>query len=164
MTAVLSFLAKVPLWVWLVVAVLMWGGWQQHRAKATAAAFKQEQMLAAEDREKALVAALAETERRMVAQKKVVEDAEAQTVKAKGSAAAANAAAGKLRARLDALKVNTAASAASSPGAGEAGGLADLLATCADRYRGVAEAADRAIIAGLACANAYEALSKPAKE
>jgi hypothetical protein len=157
---VLNVLRLIPIWVWVVVACLAWGGWQRHRATSVAAEYQQAQAKAATERETALALTVQETARRLAAQQEATNEAEKKSIKAVGDAAAARTAAARLRDKLAAVNANAGASGASAAGGGSAGRVADLLARCADRYTDVAGVADRAIIAGLACEQSYKALGK----
>jgi Protein of unknown function (DUF2514)/Tetratricopeptide repeat-like domain len=158
---VLSILRAIPFWVWLVAAAVTWGGYQRWRANSAAEVYQQAQIEAARKTEAALAENIREIARRLAAQQKATEDAELQTAKARADAGAAADAASRLRQRLDAIR--SASASASNPaaaGAGPANGLAEVLGQCADRYKEVAAAADRAVIAGLACEASYNSLTK----
>jgi hypothetical protein len=155
----LTFARAIPWWAWLLAAVLAWGGWQRHRAQSVAAQYQRAQASAAAEREAALQASITETARRLAAQQKATNDARAQTTKARASAAAAGDAVVRLRERL----AQSASAAPDNPAAAvrsEAAALARVVGECAARYRGLAEVADAAVIAGRACEQSYEALSK----
>jgi Protein of unknown function (DUF2514) len=157
----LGIVRAIPLWVWALAAALAWGGWQKHRATSIAAEFAQAQQQAAAEREQALAATIAETARRLAAQQEATRRADTSLAKARGAAASAAVAADGLRSRLAAIKADAAASNPAATGAGQTDRLAELLGTCADRHRDVAAAADRAIIAGIACEQSYNALTPP---
>jgi hypothetical protein len=161
LSPILSFVKLVPFWVWILAAVLGWGGWQKHQATANAAKMQAQQAEIAAETQKALQESIAETARRLSAQQEVARNAEEHAAIAKVDAANAAGAAAKLRARLSAIASSSASSGASAPAGRASDGLSNLLADCADRYSSVAAAADRAIIAGTHCVGAYEALSKP---
>lgn len=159
MGLILGVFRLVPPWVWLVVALVGWGGYQRYRANSAAAVYQQAQIEAAKATEAALAENIRETARRLAEQVKATEDAQAKTTKARADAGAAGAAAARLRERLDALRA-ASAPAGNPPAAAASGaaGPADLLAACADRYSSVAASADRAVIAGQACEAHYRAL------
>jgi hypothetical protein len=156
---IVSVLRAIPWWAYAIAICLAWGAWQRHRANATAAEYQHAQAEAAQQREAALAASIAETARRLAAQQEATRNADAQTLKARGNAAAAGAAADRLRAKLAAVNADAGASHSTAASASATGRLADILATCADRYRDVAASADRAVIAGSACVASYEALT-----
>lgn len=158
---VLSFLRAIPFWVWLLAAAIAWGGYQRWRANSAAEVYQQAQIEAARKTEAALADNIRETARRLAAQQKATQDAELQTAKARADAGAAAGAAERLRQQLSALRAASApAGDTAAAGAGTTDRLADVLGQCADRYRDVAAAADRAVIAGRACEAAYNALIK----
>jgi hypothetical protein len=161
LSPILSFVKLVPFWVWILSAVLAWGGWQKHQATVSAAKAQAQQTEIATETQKALQESIAETARRLEAQQEVAKNAEVAASIARADAAGASVAASRLRARLAAIASSTAASGASAPAGRASDGLPNLLADCADRYSSVAAAADRAIVAGTHCVGAYEALSKP---
>jgi hypothetical protein len=161
LTPILAFLRVIPFWVYIVAAVLAWGGYQRYQAKSAAAIYQKAQIDAAKATEAALADNIRETARRLAAQQKATQDAEAQIIKARAAAAGANAAADRLRDRLAAIRA--AEPRASDPAASSASQtdrLADVLGECATRYREVAASADHAIIAGRACEASYQALIK----
>jgi hypothetical protein len=155
---VLGILRAIPWWAYVIALCLAWGGYQRWRATSTAKAFQQAQAEAAAEREKALTESLETYSIRVEAQRKAIDDAEKQSNKARTDAAAAGAAAGRLRVQLAAIKAGASAPHSAAASASQTAGLADLLAQCADRYRSVAEVADRSIIAGLTCQASYQTL------
>lgn len=155
----LAFAKAIPWWAWVLAVALAWGGWQRHKAQSVAAEYQRAQASAAAEREAALQSSITETARRLAAQQRIANDARAQTVKARASAAAAVDAVQQLRDRL-----------AQSPGAspdnpapanrGEAAALGRVLGICAGRYQELASIADAAITAGKACEQSYDALTR----
>jgi len=156
---VLAFAKAIPWWAWVLAVALAWGGWQRHKAQSVAAEYQRAQASAAAEREAALQSSITETARRLAAQQKVANEARAQTVKARASAAAAGDAVQQLRDRL-------AQSPSASPdnpapaNRGETAALARILGICAGRYQELARITDEAITAGKACEQSYDALTK----
>lgn len=166
LAVVLSTLRAIPFWIYIVAACLAWGAYQRHLAASSADKLYQAQVEAAAERERAMQATLVETNRRLAAQAAIAKEADEHKAVADLNAAASLRAANKLREQLATIRAARSSSSnpASAP-AGQADQLSDLLGTCADRYRDVASATDRAIIAGRACERAYEALvPQPAGE
>lgn len=157
----LAILTRVPVWAWALVACLAWGGFQRHRALASAAELQHQQAEAAAAHSQALQATIAETERRLAAQTEVVHAAQTETAKARASASAAAAAVGQLRKRIAAAQAGASASNPAAADRGQTDHLAGALGACADRYLELAATADGAVIAGRACERAYEALTRP---
>lgn len=157
---VLTLLRLVPIWAYTLAAALAWGGWQHHRARVAGVELAQHITQTANLREQAMHAALIETTRRLMAQQEAADAAALQTRQARTAAAAAGSAADKLRAHAARLAASAAAcnptAAASSP----ADRLAHILGESVDRYREVAAAADRAVIAGQLCERSYGALTR----
>jgi hypothetical protein len=160
LTPILSFLKLIPIWVYIIVVCLGWGGYQRYRANSTAAEYQQAQAKAASEREKALALTIEETARRLSAQQEATNEAEKKSVKAVGDAAAARTAAARLRDKLASIDASGGFASAPAPSASQASRVADILNRCADEYTKVAGIADRAIIAGLACEANYKALGK----
>jgi Protein of unknown function (DUF2514) len=157
----LGALRAIPWWAYALAACLAWGGWQRHRALSAAKVYQQAQVEAAKRTEAALAENIRETARRLAAQQKATQDAEAKTVKARSDAAGAAGAAERLRKQLLAIRAASApAGDPSATGPGSADRLAEILGECVERYRTVAAAADRAVIAGRTCEASYTALSK----
>ena len=153
-------LAKlVPAWVWVIAAVLGWGGIQHHRAKAAGAEMLHQQQVSAEAHAAAATAALAETGRRLAAQQEIAHAADQAASRARADASAAADATVRLRQRIAALQASAGPADPAAAGPGAANRLGDALSACGDRYRDVAAAADRAITAGLACERAYTSLT-----
>lgn len=153
----LGIMRAVPLSAWAIVAALAWGGVQHHKATRAGAALLKLQQQTADLREKALHGALLETTRRLAAQQEAADAAETLARRARADADAAGAAGQRLRAAA-AAAARAAACDPAAAASGPADRLADVLGQCVDRYRDVAAAADRAVIAGSECAARYDAL------
>jgi len=161
---ILSFLKLIPWWVYVLAAILAWGGYQKALATHRATELATQAQKVAQSREKALADALVESSRRAAAQTKVVRDAEQSKIVAVGAAASAAAAADSLRQQLES---DRSARAANDPGfaiAGSAasspiGMLAIVLGQCVSRVQVLAEYADISRISGKACVQAYNSLS-----
>ena len=151
-------LAKaLPVWAWALAACLAWGAVQKHRATAAGAELHRAQAEAAALREFDLQTSIAETTRRLAAERRNTHAADQAAALARADAASAAGAVERLQFRIAA---DQAAARASDPAAAGAGAAdRNALATCAGRYRDVAAAADRAVIAGQACERAYDALT-----
>jgi hypothetical protein len=164
MTAALVILRRVPPWVWVLIGVLAWGGWQRHQARSIERKHTQAVAAAAAERETKLQADAAETARRLAAQKGITDDARKQAQTLAADALRARTAEQQLRARLAAYTANAgashpAAASGSPPTAQDAGMLADLFGRCLGSLRVMAATADDSRAAGEACQRSYDALS-----
>lgn len=156
---VLTFARAIPWWAWVLAVALAWGGWQRHKAQSVAAEYQRAQASAAAEREAALQASISETARRLAAQQRIATDAKAQTAKARASAAAAGDAVQQLRERL-AQSASPGPDNPAPASRGETAALARVLGICAERYQSLAGIADAAIVAGKACEQSYDALTR----
>lgn len=163
-------------WVWIVIGVLAAALGVQtlrldHAETALAGAkaeFANERATAAQVAQAAEAAARAEEARRTEATRKVVSDAQAQTVAAQSAAHDAATAADSLRQRVAALVASSRApgnSTAAGRGSGQQGDdpigmLAELLNRVDERQGIVAAYADRLRIAGQSCEAAYDSLTR----
>lgn len=157
---VLAFVKLVPVWVWIVAIALAWGAWQRHTANSVAAEFSKAKETAAAEREQSLQLSIDETNRRLLAQTQVTDEARKQTLLARAQAGAAGAAAERLRNQLAAKPADPTPGNPTSASGSEAAVLAQLLSVCAARYRALAGIADEAIVAGKACESSYQSLTK----
>lgn len=162
---ILAVLRGVPVWVWVVVAALAWGGVQHHRAKSAGETLRQAQASAAAEEAQALRASITETERRVQAQQEIASAAESKARAHARAAAAARADAGRVRNAAAAYAASAAAAGAAAGGdcqAAEAvaGVLADLLGRTANRAAELADLADHSRAAGQACEASYDALRR----
>jgi hypothetical protein len=115
----------------------------------------------------AQAAAAAETQRRLGAQKEIINATSAQLDRAQADADAAGRAGQRLRADLAAYIATHRGGATSSAAAASAGAstgdaldvLAQLFSGADDTAGELAQAADRARVAGLACERSYDALT-----
>lgn len=161
----MALLRVVPAWAWVLMAVLGWGGWQRHQAHAAGAELLRLQASISLAREQALQASITETERRIAAQQEAVHAADLSASAARADAAGAAAVAARLRARL-AAAANPRASDPAAAGQREAADetarvLADVLTRADERAGILAATADAHRIAGIACEQAYDALTLP---
>jgi hypothetical protein len=141
-----------------IVAFLAGGGWWARGVKAERDIAQLTERWTAESH-KAIQAAYAETERRLAAQKEITDAANLRARQARRDADAAATAALGLREHAQALAARADACDPATAAERPAGRLADVLDSCVTEYRAVAEAADRAIGAGLVCESAYQSLS-----
>jgi chromosome segregation ATPase len=146
--------------VWVIVAALAWGGYQKVRAEHHAAAREKAAAQAAIEREEALHASIATTQRRIAAQQEALRHAQTQTTVARAAAASASAAADRLQLRIAAVQARARSSDPAASGPSPADQLADALGRCAGAYRHLADTADRSVIAGRACEAAYDSLTE----
>lgn len=161
LSPILGLLKSIPIWVWVVAAALAWGGWQRHSATATAEEFAKAKATAAAEREHALSESIKETERRLVAQKEITQNADTQLAKAKASASAASSAVTDLMRKLATIKAVAESLNTPTFESSQTSLLTDLLGSCVSEYRHVAQVADESIIAGQACEQSYTSLGKP---
>ncbi len=149
------------------VAAAGWGGylnWQLDKSRAETVEVRNAWQL---DKAQATAAALIETERiraqeqhTAATQRENADEAQRLSTRARADAVGAGAADDRLRiaARAVAAGCRPAAGDTAAPGFGPADRLSDVLGECTARYRAVAFATDRAIIAGQWCSTDYEAL------
>ncbi len=146
---VLSVARAVPVWVWIVVACLAWGGWQRHQAKTQERAAAAAEQRAAVEKATADAQALArQTEQQWAAN--VRSAADAYTANLTRARAGADAARSELD-RLRAVVAGTAAAPASgsASGAAAAGGsdgaaqLRVVVGQCAAALQALAGHADQ---------------------
>lgn len=168
MTAVLAIIKGIPVWVYALVLALGWGGVQHKRATWAGERERLALATAAAEEAKALRTTIAETERRAAAHQEIADAARTQVAANTAAAAAARADAGRVRAAFAAYAASAAANRAPSVGAGEAAEAslslcADLLGRTANRAAVLADLADRSRIAGLACEQSYDSLSRSLK-
>lgn len=159
---------SVPLWAVVAAigaAAVGWQAWEvkvAHNAVVTETQARQR----AEADTKAAQAALVETTRRLEAQEQVVNDAKTRAARDRASAAAADAAAGRLRDQVARLAVRAAGGnpspADGGPSAADAARmLAELQRSVEERGRRMAEIADERGRAGDACVRLFESLTPP---
>lgn len=163
LTAALAILRGVPVLVWVVVAAVLWGGWNYNRAKSAGETLRQAQAAAAAEEAQALRSTIAETERRLSAQQEIASAAQAKADTNARAAAAARATADRVRSAAAAYAASAAASNPAAAGSCEAtehaaGMFADLLGRTAQRAAVLADLADRASAAGKACEAEYNVL------
>lgn len=155
-----AWLKLVPSWLWWLAALLIVVGVQQYRvtdAKGELSVARAEWSEAARQAE---ARARSEEQRRQTAIEGIRRDAQEKIAAVAADAAAADDAAGRLRARVAELS-RRPARCPSAAGGGEAADaarlvLSDVFARLDQRAGELAEAYDRARIAGLACEAAYD--------
>lgn len=157
-----ALLRVVPIWAWALAAALVWGAWQRHEARQQGALRAADAAAVAQQREAALAATIAESQRRTAAVEESAHVADLAASAARSDAARSAALARRLREQLAAGRAASAPAGEhpASAGAGQADRLADVLGQCVERYRAVAADADAAVVAGRACERAYDALTR----
>ncbi len=152
----------LPSWAWWALALVLVVGAQQYRvmdAKGELAEVRAEWSEAARKSE---ARARSEEQRRQTAIEGIRRDAQEKIAAVAADAAAADDAAGRLRARVAELS-RRPARCPGAAGGGEAADaarnlLADMLGRLDEAAGGIAEFADRSRAAGLTCQVSYEAV------
>lgn len=152
----------------LALALLAFWGWHQvidsraeARHQAEIAGWLEKQTKAEAASREAVTAARNEERRRYASLEKAMQYEREQTRVARADAAAAGDRERRLRNQVATLVAAERRRAASDPGAPPSSAtdrLAEVFGQCVGRLREVAEAADRAVIAGRACEASYNAL------
>ena len=143
--------------VWLaalVVCLAAYGAGRWHQYRYDGRAQAQAVLEAVEQ-------ARAEEQRRTHEQERIASEATQQAAKARDDARAAVGSAERLRQRVAALRCDPAAAASGPAASDPIGVLADVLRRADERAGLLAEYADSARIAGLACERSYDALTAP---
>lgn len=154
----LALLRRVPIWAWVLLALLAWGGFQRHQAKAVAAKFAAAQQQAAKEREAELARSLAVAAQRLNDQQENIRHANQATEHARADTASSAGAAERLRQRLAAEQARARAADSAAAAASAADRIAEAFGSCVAEYRSVAAIADAAIIAGQLCERDYDSL------
>lgn len=161
-TAARAFVGRMPIWIWVVVVALAWGAFQHHRASAAGRRALQAQKDLADLRADAAATTIKTLTHAIAGQQEAIHAAEEQTASADIARAAVAGSLAGLLDRYRAAQRGRAAAPASGASAPAAAGsdlcpqLLGRMGEAAGRY---ADAADRARIAGEACARSYEALT-----
>ena len=165
-----AWLKLVPPWAWWALALVVVAGGQQIRvASAQSVADGAKRELAnyrtevAERDRRAAIAALAETQRRLVVDEQNRKKNHEELERAQADAAAADRIAGGLRAELNRIR-GLIASYSGAPDGSQAGRsttdlLADLLEEVEREGRAMAAEADRRGVAGAMCERAYDGVA-----
>lgn len=162
--SLLGIFARVPIWAWALAALLAWGGYHRHQARATVAQLKEEHAQADlananAERDRALEGA-----RRLNAKQKVIDDALKKRDAAAAAARAAESARLLVNDQLDALQAeagrrDTAAGGQCASAEERAGLYAELYRSADLRAGQIADEAEGYRAAGEACERSYESLS-----
>jgi hypothetical protein len=156
----LELLGRVPIWVWVVIGLALWGWIGHHEARVAKASLV---ALQAEYKAKADAATLEYQQRadRIARDQQEAIDASNKQVQAsKAAAARAAAAAAELRKQLAASGRQAPGDQAPAAGGAPSADTGTLLGECAERYSAMAAIADRARDAGLRCEQLYDAVSR----
>jgi len=158
----IAWLKLVPSWLWWLLALVLVGGVQQYRVMDAKGELSDARAEWSEAARQAEARARSEEQRRQVAVEGIRRDAQEKISAVAADAAAADDAAGRLRARVAQLSRRPASCAGSSGGGQAAEPARDLLAVMLSRIDeaagGVAEFADRSRAAGLTCQVSYDAV------
>ena len=163
MTAALAILRRVPIWVWVLVLVLAWGGWQRHTAKVQGAKASAAIAASAAKDKAAADAALADMNRQVKTQQEATDAEHQARIRDDAAAASAADALRRLRMRLAASRPSPAPAASAGGTTAQSGPdvypeLFDRVAEAAGRFAAIADERGRA---GAACERIGEVTSKP---
>lgn len=160
-TAVRGMAAKVPMVVWVVLAVLGWGFYNQHERRVAETTLVNQQRQAAAETASAVAADKARTAQIAASQTEAINDL--LTHKVKDAAAVARAAdtARRLQQQLAADAAYRRAGDPDSASTGQADRLSVVFGQCVERYRALAASATSAVRAGQLCERAYDAVKSP---
>lgn len=161
MIAALGLLRAVPVWAYVVAALLAWGAWQRTLAKSAAADRVALELSTAKAREEALAKAVREQARIATEQGAIADDTKRKLDAARADARRAGDAVRRLREQ----SASAASAAADSAAAGDCAPAveaarvhAELLGRAVARAAVLADFADASSAAGEACERSYESL------
>lgn len=153
----------VPVWVWVLGAALLWGGWHRHQERTVRADFEAAKVAAAAEQAASAAEAEAATLRREAEKKGAIDEARKSAERARAALLEQQSAAGELRDRLAALEARACSGDPGSGGGGEGAAAARELSAYLRRRLDEAEAgtiefADGAARARDVCERQYRAL------
>ncbi|MCF6805360.1 DUF2514 family protein [Stutzerimonas stutzeri] len=155
-------LKLLPGWAWWALAVVLVGGVQQYRVMDSKGELAEVRAEWSEAARQAEARARSEEQRRQTAIEGIRRDAQEKIAAVAADAAAADDAAGRLRARVAELSRRPASCSGAAAGGDAAGEARDLLALVSSRLDEaageLAAYAERAANAGETCQRSYEAV------
>ncbi len=168
MTALLiakRIFGALPIWAWVLLAVLAWGGMQRHQAKALEREKAQAVQKAAQDEIEQVRADLEESKRRNAEVTNAAIQAQKQAAQSAAAVDRLRATEQRLRDKVAAIEAiasgNNPGAPPGSQAAEEARGLlAKLYGSCRTRVIEVSRFADQAMTAAEACERSYDSLTK----
>lgn len=163
MTVALAILRRVPVWAWVLVLVLAWGGWQRHVAKVQGAKAAAAIASSAAKDKAAADAALADLDRQVKIQKEATNAEHHAAERDRAAAAFAVDALRRLRVRLATSHPGPAPTASAGGPTAQAGPdvCPELLGRLGEAAGRLAEIADARGRAGTACERISEVTSNP---
>lgn len=158
----IAIVRAVPMWAWALLAALLWGGFQHHRATAAGQRALQAQRELADLRADASATTVKTLTKAIAGQQEAIREAQSKTDAADHARrTVAGALGGLLERNRAAQRISTPATAAGASAPAGAGPdvCADMLGRIGRAAGRYADIADRARIAGQACERSYEALT-----